>query len=111
MTRRLWTRWALRDLRARWVQVTTTALILAIGIAAFWGVGGLREWRERSTDLSLAEMRAHDLRVDLAEGRFVREGGLRAVASRAPAGTVAAAEERLVAPGQVDASRPGHAVV
>lgn len=109
--RGLWLRWTWRDLRARWVQVLATALVIAVGIGAFAGLGGLREWRERSADESLAALRAHDLRVDLADGAYVRAGRLRAVLQRLPAGTIEAAEERLVAASQIDASRPGRPVL
>lgn len=46
----LWLRWTWRDLRPRWAQVLATALVLGVGIGAFAGLGGLREWRERSAD-------------------------------------------------------------
>ncbi len=70
----LWLRWTWRDLRARWIQVLATALVLAVGIGAFAGLGGLRTWRERSADRSLAAMRAHDLRVNLPDGAFLDAG-------------------------------------
>jgi hypothetical protein len=109
--RALWLRWTLRDLRGRWVQVLATALILSVGVGAFSGLGGLQRWREASADLSLTRSRAHDLRADLPDGAYVRAGALRAALDALPAGTVAAAEERLVAPAQIDASRPGTPVV
>lgn len=107
----LWLRWTWRDFCQRWLQILATALILAIGIGAFAGVVGLREWREKSTDASLAAMRSHDLRVDLAEGAYLRTGRLRAALAKLPDHTVAAAEERLVAASQLDASRPGRPVL
>jgi len=109
--RALWLRWTGRDLRARWAQVLATALVLAVGVGAFAGLGGLREWRERSADESLAALRAADLRVDLADGAFVPGGRLAAALQQLPAGTVAGAEERLVAASQIDASRPGEPVL
>lgn len=69
----LWLRWTWRDLRVRWIQVLATALVL-VGIGAFAGLGGLRDWRERSADRSLAAMRAHDLRVNLPDGAFLDAG-------------------------------------
>lgn len=106
--RALWLRWTLRDLRARGVQVLATALILGVGVGAFAGLGGLEAWRVASADLSLSRSKAHDLRADLADGDFAREGELRAAVRGLP---LAAAEERLVAPSQIDASRPGTAVI
>lgn len=109
--RSLWLRWCWRDFRGRWVQILATSLVLAIGIGAFAGLGGMREWRERSADQSLAATRAHDVRVNLADGAFVREGRLRAALTTTSSGMVAAAEERLVASSQIDASRPGKPVI
>ena len=52
----LWLRWSWRDFRGRWVQILATALILAGGVGAFAGLGGLQQWRERSADRSLADI-------------------------------------------------------
>jgi putative ABC transport system permease protein len=104
----LWLLWTVRDFRGRWLQIATTGLILAIGIGAFAGLGGMREWRERSADESRAASRAHDVRVDLAEGTFADEGALRAAVRHIPG---IAAEERLVAASQVDASSAGRPIV
>ena len=109
--RALWLRWTWRDFRARWGQVLTTSLILAGGVGAFAGLGGLQQWRERSADLSLQASRSHDIRVDLPEGSFVPAGRLRAAADRLPRGQLEAYEERLVAASQIDASRPGRPVL
>lgn len=91
------------------MQVLATAAILAVGVGAFAGLGGLREWRERSADQSFERLRAHDLRVDLAVGAGVPAGALLQAARSVPG--IAAAEERLVADTQVDASRPGRPVL
>jgi putative ABC transport system permease protein len=109
--RALWLRWTWRDLRAHALQVLATALILAVGAGAFAGLGGLERWRVASADRSLEVSRAHDLRADLAAGDFARAGSLRGALDALPAGTIAAAEERLVVASQVDASRPGATVV
>lgn len=106
----LW-RWSWRDLRGRWLQVLATALILSFGIGTFAGLVGIREWREAATDQSLAAMRAHDLRVDLAEGEFAAAGQLRGALASLPDGTLAAAEERLVAGSQLDVARPQGSVI
>ncbi|HYQ79430.1 MAG TPA: FtsX-like permease family protein [Solirubrobacterales bacterium] len=100
-------RWSWRDLRGRWLQVLATALILGLGIGTFAGLVGIREWRERSADESFAAMRADDLRVDLAGEGYVPSGRLEAAVSPLLGSVVGAAEERLVANGQLDASRPG----
>jgi putative ABC transport system permease protein len=109
---RFWMRWSWRDLRRRWLQVVATALVIAIGTGLYAGLGGTREWRERSNDLSFAQLAYHDLRVDLSEGSFVRAGALeRALRELREQGVVRVAEERLIVPTQVDASRPGRTVL
>jgi len=107
----LWMRWFWRDFASRWLQILATGLILAVGIGAFAGLGGMRQWRVSSADRSLAVLRAHDVRVDLAEGTFVDTGSLRAALRDLPEATVAGAQERLVTPSQIDASRPGSPVL
>jgi putative ABC transport system permease protein len=107
--RALWLRWTLRDLRARWVQVLATALILAVGVGAFAGLGGLQAWREASADLSLSRSLAHDLRADLPDGVYASAGELRAALAGVPGVTVA--EERLIVPSQLEAARPGSPVI
>ena len=46
--RTFWLRWSLRDARARWVQILATALVLALGVGAYSGLGSIRGWREAS---------------------------------------------------------------
>jgi putative ABC transport system permease protein len=106
--RSLWLRWTWRDLRSRWAQVLSTALIIAVGIGAWSGLRGLERWRELSADRSLAATKAHDLRVDLPDGAFVPAGRLTGALRRLRVGS---AEERLIANSQIDASRPGKPVL
>jgi len=109
---RFWLRWSRRDLRRRWLQVLATALVIAIGTGLYAGLGGMREWRERSNDLSFEQLSYHDLRIDVSEGTFVRAGRLaRALDGLRRAGVVSVVEERLIVPTQVDASRPGRTVL
>ena len=109
---RFWIRWSWRDLRRRWLQVVATALVIAIGTGLYAGLGGMREWRESSNDLSFARLAYHDLRVDLSEGSFVRAGRLeRALSALREQGIVHVAEERMIVPTQVDASRAGRTVL
>ena len=105
-------RWSLRDLRSRWLLVIAIALVIGIGTGMFTGLGSLENWRKRSNDASFALLNAHDLKVTLAEGSFVRAGGLRrAVRSLPRELRVSGAEERLVVPTQVDASHAGQSVL
>jgi putative ABC transport system permease protein len=94
------------------VQVLATALVIAMGTGLYAGLGGMREWREQSNDLSFAQLSYHDLRVDLSEGAYVRAGRLaHTLGDLRRAGVVSVAEERLIVPTQVDASRPGRTVL
>ncbi|HEU4703705.1 MAG TPA: FtsX-like permease family protein [Conexibacter sp.] len=109
---RLWLRWSARDARRRWAQILVTALVLAIGTGTFAGLGGTTVWRERSNDRSYALLNGHDVRLDLAEGSFAAAGQLASATDALRArGLVAQAEERLIVPTQVDASRRGGATV
>jgi putative ABC transport system permease protein len=107
-----WIRWSWRDLRQRWLLVCAIALVIAIGTGAYTGLGSLELWRTRSNDASFAALNAHDLRVSLGEGSYVRDGALRrALRTMDHPGWVAASTEQLVAPTQVDASRAGETVL
>ncbi|HEX6230933.1 MAG TPA: FtsX-like permease family protein [Actinomycetota bacterium] len=107
-----WLRWSGRELRRRWMQVAVIALVVAIGTGVYAGLSSMMEWRRVSYDASYEVLNAHDLRVTLAEDGFVPEGDLVAAlgAMEHPA-WVAAAEERLIAPTQVDASTGGATVL
>lgn len=111
MGARFWLRWSLRDLRARWHLVAAIAAVLAVGIGMSSGLGSMRAWREASNDRSFALLGAHDLKVALAEGGTVPQGRLRAVLGGGGPLTGADAEERLSVATQVDASRPGEAIL
>ena len=109
---RFWLRWSLRDLRQRWLLVATLALVVALATGVGAGLGSMERWRLGSNDDSFALLQMHDLRVSLTAGSSVEAGSLAAAAAaiRAPE-SIAAAQERLIAPTQVDASRPGHTVL
>jgi putative ABC transport system permease protein len=109
---RLWLRWSWRDLRHRWPLVTALALIIAVGTGAYAGLGGTTAWRISSNDASYAALRMHDLRVRLPDGGFVSAGRLAGVAQGIEASSsIAAVEERLVVPTQVDASTASRSVM
>lgn len=109
---RFWLRWSLRDLRRRWVQVLATALVIAIGVAVYAGLGGMRAFREDSARRSFAALRLHDVRVSLPDGTFARAGDLRRVVRGAGAAApVAVAEERLLVPTQLDGRPAGRDVL
>lgn len=102
---RLWLVWSWRDLRRRWLLVTTLALVIALGTGVYAGLGGTTAWRILSNDRSYSSLRMHDLRVRLPEGGFVDRGALlRAVATMPDASSVDEAVERLIAPTLVGVS-------
>ena len=98
-------RWALRDLRRRWVQVAVIALIIGIGTGAYAALGSAATWRRESNDASFAQVHMYDLRVKAAEGATAPTGDMLSVLDSLPdPGIVSLAEERLILPTQVDAS-------
>ena len=113
MTRvRFWLRWSGRDLRQRWTVVAAIALLIAAGTGIYASLASLLPWQTGSYTANFAALRTHDLRVALAPGAYVREGTLLRVAgSIGDARAIAAAEERLIVPTQVDASRPGATIL
>ncbi len=105
-----WMRWSLRDLRRRWLQVVAIALVMAIGVAVFAGLGGLKEFRQQSQLQSFEQARFHDLRVSLAEGEYVRAGEIERAVSRAGVDVVAQ-QERIAVRTQIDAAPMGRDIV
>jgi putative ABC transport system permease protein len=100
-------RWSLRDLRGRWVLVAAIALLIALGTGLYTGLGSMEAWRLASNDASFAALRVHDVRVALPEGGYLARGRLEeAVRSTAAGADVATAEERLLAPTQVEVATP-----
>ena len=109
---RVWLRWSLRDLRQHWVAVVVIALVMAIGIGVYAGLGSTSTWRRLSNDESFAALDMHDLRVTLSPGTFIEEGRLLgALADLDDPAAVAAAAERLVVDSQIDASTETDAIL
>ena len=107
-----WLRWSLRDLRRRWLLVTAISLVMAIGVGLYTGLGSLETWRLASNDASFARLNVHDFEISLAEGARADRGELaRLVRSIPHARAIEHAEERLVVPTQIDASRGGETVL
>ncbi len=105
-------RWAGRDLRRRWVQVLAIALIIAIGTGVYAGLGSTAEWRRQSNDASFALLHMYDLRVTATEGADAPTGEMAAVLAGLPdPSIVTAAEERLIADIQVDASTADQSIL
>ncbi len=98
-------RWSLRDLRRRWIQVTAIALIIAVGTGVYSGLGSTATWRRVSNDASFGALGMYDVRVTAAAGADAATGTMLAALDRLPdRAVVTDAEERLIAPTQVDAS-------
>jgi putative ABC transport system permease protein len=105
-SRVLWLRWSWRDLRARWAQVCALAAVIALGTGSYAALLSTSAWRTQSNDASFALLHTHDLRVALAPGSTVRQGGLLALARGLPhAADVTGARERLIVPTQVAGPR------
>jgi putative ABC transport system permease protein len=102
----------LRDARTRWIQVFSIGLLLALGVGMYSAMSSMSSWRTASADASFVALRMHDLRASLAAGSHVPAGTLnRALQLMPDRGQVAAAEERLVAPLQVEASRANRSII
>ena len=93
-------RWALRDARSRWVQVAGIALMIAIGTGMFAGLSSVTQWRFASNDASLALTNMYDIRARPSGNGFLPQGSLAAIAEGIDG--VAAVEERLISPTQVE---------
>jgi putative ABC transport system permease protein len=107
-----WLRWSLRDLRRRWLLVLTLALVIALATGVAAGLGSMENWRLRSNDASFALLHMHDLRVSLTAESTAERGALAAAANAIPHRTViAATQERLIVPTQVDVIQPGRGIL
>lgn len=107
-----WVRWSARELRRRWVQVSVIALVVAIGTGVYAGMSSVMTWRRLSYDSSYAALNAHDLHVSLSEDSYVPEGDMvAALTGMEHPEWVMAANERFIAPTQVDASTADETVL
>ena len=108
----LWLRWSWRDLRQHWVAVVVIALVMAIGIGVYAGLGSTSTWRRLSNDESFAALDMHDLRVSLSPGTFIDEAALVSVVEGLEnPELVLRASERLVVDSQIDASTNSDAIL
>ncbi|NDJ75346.1 MAG: FtsX-like permease family protein [Chloroflexi bacterium] len=102
----MWLRWSWRDLRARWLQVTAIAMIIALGTGVFAGLGGQEKWRVDSLDESYERLNMYDLRLKFNDDTYVDQAEFEALGLEELPG-VEALETRLVTQTQVDASENG----
>ena len=93
-------RWALRDAKARWVQVVGIAFMIAIGTGMFAGLSSFTLWRIISNEESLALTNMYDIRARLGADGFLPQGSLTALAESIDG--VEAAEERLISNTQAE---------
>ena len=56
-------RWALRDARARWIQFTGIALMIAVGVGMSAALTSITEWRRASIDAGLESTNMFDIRA------------------------------------------------
>lgn len=71
-------RWSWRDLRTNWVKVLAIAIVIALGTGTYAGLTSSARWRTLSNEASFGLLNVHDIRIELAEGSVVPEGGLAA---------------------------------
>lgn len=102
-------RWSGRDLRSRWLQVAAIAMVIALGTGSYAGLSNVTRWRRASTDHGYQVLNMYDLRVQLAQGSTVPQGGLAAAVRELPG--LEQAEERLIVDTQVDASTGGETIL
>ncbi len=102
MTLHLLIKWSLRDLRSRWIQTVTIALVIGLGIGSFASFNSMAEWRRASNSASFEATQMYDLRVNLSDNSFVPKGDLtRAIRSIPSADAIEGIEERLSIPTQL----------
>ncbi len=107
-----WLRWSARDLRDRWLLVVAIAATIALGTGAFASLQSMTAWRQDANTRSLALLRAHDVRLTLADGSFATPGQLTSLVGTIPhADQVVAVETRLVLPTRVNASTSSQTIV
>jgi putative ABC transport system permease protein len=107
-----WLRWSARDLRDRWLLVAAIAATIALGTGMYAALQSMGAWRTNASVQSLALLRAHDVRLYLADGSYATPEQLRGLAERIPhASSVAGVEERLVLSTRVDASTASQTIV
>ena len=105
-------RWSFRDLRSHLAKVGAIALVIAIGTGGYAGLTSTTAWREVSYPASYQLLAMYDLRVDLAVGALAERGELEATArSIGDADQIAAMEERLIVPIQVEALTGGRPII
>ena len=104
-------RWSLRDLRARWLQVTVIALVIAIGTGAYAGMSSINKWRRISTDAGYETLNMHDVRVRLVDGAELPPGELAEAIRETGGEAVVAISERLIGSVQIDITHKGRDVI
>ena len=107
-----WLRWSARDLRDRLLLVVAIAATIAMGTGTFASLESMSSWRKDASVNSLAALRAHDVRLYLADGSFAAPEQLRGLVDGIPhASSVVGVEERLAVSTRVDASFGGQTIV
>ncbi len=107
-----WLRWSGRDLRDRLLLVVAIAATIAIGTGTFASLQSMSSWRQNASVDSLTALRAHDVRLYLADGSFATPAQLRGLVEGMPhASSVVGEGERLVVSTRVDASTGGQTIV
>ncbi len=100
----LW-RWSIRDLRERWLQVLGIAVVIALGVAVFGGLGSTTPWRQEALDKSYEMLNTFDLRLELVQGSTLQADALKQALQSVPhADWIQELEVRLIFPTTLNAS-------
>jgi putative ABC transport system permease protein len=107
----LW-KWSLRDLRERWLQVLGIAVIIALGVAVYGGLGSATPWRTKQLDESYAMLNMFDLKLELTPGSYLQAERLAETVGSIPhADWIQDVDLRLALPTTVNASTPERSVL
>lgn len=108
----LWLRWSWRDLRARWLQVTAIALIIALGTGVYAGLGSSTPWRKAANDASYAFLNLYDLRIKFTTGSYLPQTEvIKALNTIDHPHWINTVEGRLISPALIDASTADQSIL
>lgn len=97
-------RWAMRDLRNRWLQVAGIACMIAIGTGLASGLQSSTQWRTASNEASIELTNMYELRARLGGDSQLPRGSIETIASGIDG--IEVAEERLIFQSQIEIDTP-----
>ncbi len=93
-------RWALRDIKARWIQVAGISFMIALGTGMYAGLTSTYEWRIASNEASFELTNIYDVRARLVGNSMLPRGQLSEIANRIDG--IEAISERLIFETQIE---------